>query len=1040
MRKLETVNQDPTLTNEHSPYRYPGVQPFSTQQANVFFGREQDTQDLFRMIRRESMVVVYGKSGLGKSSLLYAGIIPKCLESGLFTPITIRFGAWTDGQLDTPLNITKKAISGNRQASTFLDQLLPEDSSLWFHAKSSQLNGSGRLLLLFDQFEELFTYPEPAIEAFKEELSELLHTGIPLRFRRMAEKADFLSEEDEDQLENPLEVVKLFAIRSDRIHLLHQLADQLPNIFRHMFELKALRKADAERAILLPAQAEGQFRTPPFEWRPSALNTLLAFLQEDESDELIEGILLQLLCQYFEEKLVEKGGNTFLESTDLGDLQGIVGKYYFEKIASIGDLSVQTSARLLIEEGLVLEGENIRLSLHEAQIKRQYQVDTPLLERLVNSRLLRAEPFLRGGYSYELAHDRLVAPVLEAKQKRKEAEAEADRLKREKELSQAKRKIEEEYRLREQAERGRKKANIFTVLAVVGLLIAAWQWITAYKANEHADKERENATRNLSIANKIIDALYFYEDSLALSFDGEKYGYINKRGEKLIPHEYKNALPFDYSGFAEVENDDGDFLINGRNERFKLAFEINQIIDETKALELKNEGLSRLPTSIFEHTNLEILLLSENVITSISPGIRKLVNLTALDLSGNQLTAVPDEITELRNLTSLNLAYNQLQTLPEATGLLKNLSSLRLRNNQLAELPPSLGTLENLKHLDLKANELISLPTEFNRLDNLISLNLNLNPKLESFPTIVVRMDTLENLNISLCNLSSLPPEVSKMEDLTDFDLSGNFLVNLPPEIGDLKNLTALDLSGNQLKSLAPEIGKLQNLISLDLSDNNLDSLPAEIGELQNLQYLNLSENKLASLPDEIGNLRHLTTLVLSTNQLKEIPSAISDLSHLTSLFISDNLLTELPSDLRHLESLSILLLDNNQLKEIPPSIGNLKFLETLDLSANQLTTLPEEFGNLASLKEFTIGLNPISIEALNVPLAKLTTIKVLSLQNLGLTELSHPIYQLTNLNRLIVSNKSDTKLNNKIILNNFSQEEKKDIARRLPKYCRVEY
>ena len=114
------------------------------------------------------------------------------------------------------------------------------------------------MLLIFDQFEELFTYPEQAIKEFKEELSELLHTGIPLRFRRMAEKADFLTEEDEDKLEAPLEVVKLFAIRSDRIHLLHQLADRLPNVFRHMFELKALRKSDAERAILLPAKIEGK--------------------------------------------------------------------------------------------------------------------------------------------------------------------------------------------------------------------------------------------------------------------------------------------------------------------------------------------------------------------------------------------------------------------------------------------------------------------------------------------------------------------------------------------------------------------------------------------------------------------------------------------------------------------------------------------------------------------------------------------------------------------------------------------------------------
>ncbi|HFA49352.1 MAG TPA: hypothetical protein ENJ95_10080, partial [Bacteroidetes bacterium] len=89
------------------PYRYPGVQPFTTGQANVFFGREHDTSELYRMLRREPLVVLYGKSGLGKSSLINAGIIPECRKTGEFAPITIRFGAWTEGTVDTPLGIAK---------------------------------------------------------------------------------------------------------------------------------------------------------------------------------------------------------------------------------------------------------------------------------------------------------------------------------------------------------------------------------------------------------------------------------------------------------------------------------------------------------------------------------------------------------------------------------------------------------------------------------------------------------------------------------------------------------------------------------------------------------------------------------------------------------------------------------------------------------------------------------------------------------------------------------------------------------------------
>ena len=41
------------------PYRYPGVQPFTTAQSEVFFGRDQDIADLYRLIRREASALNY---------------------------------------------------------------------------------------------------------------------------------------------------------------------------------------------------------------------------------------------------------------------------------------------------------------------------------------------------------------------------------------------------------------------------------------------------------------------------------------------------------------------------------------------------------------------------------------------------------------------------------------------------------------------------------------------------------------------------------------------------------------------------------------------------------------------------------------------------------------------------------------------------------------------------------------------------------------------------------------------------------------------
>jgi len=81
------------LSNIKNKYRYPGAQPFTTQQKQIFFGRDKDVEKLYDLIRLENLVVLYSKSGLGKSSLINAGIIPNIESDNLLQPFLIRFGA-----------------------------------------------------------------------------------------------------------------------------------------------------------------------------------------------------------------------------------------------------------------------------------------------------------------------------------------------------------------------------------------------------------------------------------------------------------------------------------------------------------------------------------------------------------------------------------------------------------------------------------------------------------------------------------------------------------------------------------------------------------------------------------------------------------------------------------------------------------------------------------------------------------------------------------------------------------------------------------
>ncbi len=485
-------------------YRYPGATPFSTDQSHIFFGRDQETKQLLKLIMRQPLAVLYGKSGLGKSSLINAGIIPQVKKTAYYSPLLVRFGAWTPDSQSSPLDITKEVLREYQEASSLLTELIPHDNSLWLHAKNRQLTGRGRPLIIFDQFEELFSYPEVEVAAFQEEIAELLHTGIPLRFRRRLDTWGDLAEEEEDRLEAPLETRVLFAIRSDRLHLLDRLKDYLPNILRHTFELQAFAPEEARAAITLPAKITGPFLSVPFEFSEAALEKLLSFLQDQETGR-VEGILIQMLCEHYEREQVEQLGHTMLDLPQIGNPEDVVSNYYREKIRSLPPAR-QSTARLLIEEGLVSEGDKMRLILHESSIKTNYKVPQKLLDELVESRLLRSEPFIRGGYTYELSHDRLVKAVLTARTQRRAEEEEEARL-------------QEALLLREQAEKERKEKEkakkqlrqtrgllIFAVLAllaaVTGLGFALDQQNRAKKSEQEAIRNAELAEENRGIAER----------------------------------------------------------------------------------------------------------------------------------------------------------------------------------------------------------------------------------------------------------------------------------------------------------------------------------------------------------------------------------------------------------------------------------------------------------------------------------------------------------------------------------------------------------
>ncbi len=147
-------------------------------------------------------------------------------------------------------------------------------------------------------------------------------------------------------------------------------------------------------------------------------------------------------------------------------IDNILNDYYEREIRKIGNQEDQSLARKFIEEGLIIEGS--RVSVSEASAISQFDLSEDLLQRLRDSRLIRAEN-THLGKAYEVSHDTLVHPILKSFEKRKRAEDQIEIAK----------KIKEEHKAFEKEKRKKRRANL---LAALGFLLFSVAMIALYKA------------------------------------------------------------------------------------------------------------------------------------------------------------------------------------------------------------------------------------------------------------------------------------------------------------------------------------------------------------------------------------------------------------------------------------------------------------------------------------------------------------------------------------------------------------------------------
>jgi hypothetical protein len=138
------------LTKLENPY--PGLRPFETSEAHLFFGRDQQVLDLLDRVARNRFVAVLGLSGSGKSSLVYAGLIPALSRGRLLEPGR-QWQVVTAKPRSAPFANLAESLGCKEE------DLRSSSHGLIDHARRTLSQNEG-LFLLIDQFEELFRYKD----------------------------------------------------------------------------------------------------------------------------------------------------------------------------------------------------------------------------------------------------------------------------------------------------------------------------------------------------------------------------------------------------------------------------------------------------------------------------------------------------------------------------------------------------------------------------------------------------------------------------------------------------------------------------------------------------------------------------------------------------------------------------------------------------------------------------------------------------------------------------------------------------------------
>ncbi|MBS0366618.1 MAG: hypothetical protein JSR67_12430 [Proteobacteria bacterium] len=510
-----------------------GLASFTEATRAWFFGREAEVAELARRVQRKLLTVLFGQSGLGKTSILRAGLVPRLAAQG-YCPVYVRID-YARGTPEPAEQIKRAIVESARLSGQWTQAgVAVAGESLWefLHHRDDVLrNAAGERvipLLIFDQFEEIFTlaqgdeFGRARATRFIGELADLVENRPPRALEARVE-ADEAAAAQFDFARSDYRV--LLALREDYLAPLEGLRGPMPSVSQNRVRLAPMNGEQALAAVLGPGGALVSREVAEAIVRFVAGGAELANAE-------VEPSLLSLICRELNDARLAQGRAEISQDLLAGSHDSILSNFYERALADQPE-----GVRRVIEDDLLTSSGFRENVAEERLLKRFAEVGAgpATLALLVNRRLLRIEERL-DLRRVELTHDVLCGVVKASRDQRQAREA---REEAERQLA-AQRAREEAARA--QLLRARKIAGVCTLLAVAAVGAAVLAWFSSERARRAERRAQQTQAISEAARNQSERLLSYLADDFGreLEFSG-RLDVLRDFSQRQI--DYFHALP-----------------------------------------------------------------------------------------------------------------------------------------------------------------------------------------------------------------------------------------------------------------------------------------------------------------------------------------------------------------------------------------------------------------------------------------------------------------------------------------------------------------